>query len=112
MLSLCQVSVPVYTAGTEVKPADIAKEGLKEAKKNNVDVVIMDTAGRLQVNLSFFLCGVICITMLFSHEIACLWQIDKGMMDELKDVKKVLNPTEVLLVVDAMTGQEAAGTHL
>ncbi|RID42935.1 hypothetical protein BRARA_J02787 [Brassica rapa] len=77
-----QVSVPVYTAGTEVKPADIAKEGLKEAKKNNVDVVIMDTAGRLQ--------------------------IDKGMMDELKDVKKVLNPTEVLLVVDAMTGQEAA----
>ncbi|CAN6875153.1 unnamed protein product [Brassica oleracea var. botrytis] len=77
-----QVSVPVYTAGTEVRPADIAKEGLKEAKKNNVDIVIMDTAGRLQ--------------------------IDKGMMDELKDVKKVLNPTEVLLVVDAMTGQEAA----
>ncbi|KAL0736656.1 hypothetical protein Bca4012_012866 [Brassica carinata] len=81
-----QVSVPVYTAGTKVKPADIAKEGLKEAKKNNVDVVIMDTAGRLQ--------------------------IDKGMMDELKDVKKVLNPTEVLLVVDAMTGQEAAGSVL
>ncbi|CAH8379870.1 unnamed protein product [Eruca vesicaria subsp. sativa] len=77
-----QVIVPVYTAGTEVKPADIAKQGLQEAKKNNVDVVIMDTAGRLQ--------------------------IDKGMMDELKDVKKVLNPTEVLLVVDAMTGQEAA----
>ncbi|XP_010490887.1 PREDICTED: signal recognition particle 54 kDa protein, chloroplastic [Camelina sativa] len=77
-----QVGVPVYTAGTDVKPADIAKQGLKEAKKNNVDVVIMDTAGRLQ--------------------------IDKGMMDELKDVKKFLNPTEVLLVVDAMTGQEAA----
>lgn len=37
------------------------------------------------------------------------YQIDKGMMDELKDVKRVLNPTEVLLVVDAMTGQEAAG---
>jgi len=36
-------------------------------------------------------------------------QIDKAMMDELKDVKRVLNPTEVLLVVDAMTGQEAAG---
>lgn len=49
MLSLCQVSVPVYTAGTDVKPADIAKQGLKEAKKNNIDVVIMDTAGRLQV---------------------------------------------------------------
>lgn len=77
-----QVGVPVFTAGTEVKPSDIAKQGLQEAKKNKIDVVIMDTAGRLQ--------------------------IDRGMMDELKDVKKVLNPTEVLLVVDAMTGQEAA----
>ncbi|KAL2554251.1 Signal recognition particle 54 kDa protein [Forsythia ovata] len=77
-----QVGVPVYAAGTEIKPADIARQGLEEAKKKNVDVVIMDTAGRLQ--------------------------IDKGMMDELKEVKRVLNPTEVLLVVDAMTGQEAA----
>lgn len=39
-------------------------------------------------------------------------QIDKSMMDELKEVKKAVNPTEVLLVVDAMTGQEAAGIHL
>ncbi|KAG9144700.1 hypothetical protein Leryth_021655 [Lithospermum erythrorhizon] len=77
-----QVGVPVYAAGTRIKPAEIARQGLAEAKKNNVDVVIMDTAGRLQ--------------------------IDKAMMDELKDVKQVLNPTEVLLVVDAMTGQEAA----
>ncbi|XP_022742986.1 signal recognition particle 54 kDa protein, chloroplastic-like isoform X1 [Durio zibethinus] len=77
-----QVGVPVYTAGTEVKPSEIAKQGLEEAKKKKTDVVIMDTAGRLQ--------------------------IDKAMMDELKEVKKVLNPTEVLLVVDAMTGQEAA----
>ncbi|GFQ06097.1 signal recognition particle 54 kDa protein chloroplastic [Phtheirospermum japonicum] len=77
-----QVGVPVYAAGTEIKPAEIAKQGLQEARKKNVDVVIMDTAGRLQ--------------------------IDKSMMDELKDVKRVLNPTEVLLVVDAMTGQEAA----
>ncbi|KAG2279224.1 hypothetical protein Bca4012_047394 [Brassica carinata] len=77
-----KIGVPVYTAGTEAKPADIAKQGLKEAKMNNVDVVIMDTAGRLQV--------------------------DKEMMDELKDVKRFLNPTETLLVVDAMTGQEAA----
>ncbi|CAN6838334.1 unnamed protein product [Brassica oleracea] len=77
-----KIGVPVYTAGTEAKPADIAKQGLKEAKLNNVDVVIMDTAGRLQV--------------------------DKEMMDELKDVKRFLNPTETLLVVDAMTGQEAA----
>ncbi|KAF2563008.1 hypothetical protein F2Q70_00014032 [Brassica cretica] len=77
-----KIGVPVYTAGTEAKPSDIAKQGLKEAKLNNVDVVIMDTAGRLQV--------------------------DKEMMDELKDVKRFLNPTETLLVVDAMTGQEAA----
>ncbi|PON78013.1 Signal recognition particle protein Ffh [Parasponia andersonii] len=78
-----QVGVPVYTAGTDVKPSKIAKQGLEEANKKNIDVVIVDTAGRLQ--------------------------IDKTMMDELKDVKRALNPTEVLLVVDAMTGQEAAG---
>ncbi|KAH8485328.1 hypothetical protein H0E87_026937 [Populus deltoides] len=77
-----QVGVPVYTEGTDVKPSEIARKGLSEAKKKNIDVVIVDTAGRLQ--------------------------IDKGMMDELKDVKLILNPTEVLLVVDAMTGQEAA----
>ncbi|KAK4272713.1 hypothetical protein QN277_021229 [Acacia crassicarpa] len=78
-----QVDVPVYTAGTDVKPSEIAKQGLEEAKRKKVDVVIVDTAGRLQ--------------------------IDKTMMDELKEVKKAINPTEVLLVVDAMTGQEAAG---
>ncbi|XP_010245292.1 PREDICTED: signal recognition particle 54 kDa protein, chloroplastic [Nelumbo nucifera] len=77
-----QVDVPVYTAGTEVKPSEIARQGLEEAKKKNIDVVVVDTAGRLQ--------------------------IDKAMMDELKEVKRELNPTEVLLVVDAMTGQEAA----
>uniref|UniRef100_A0A6N2MTI1 signal-recognition-particle GTPase n=2 Tax=Salix viminalis TaxID=40686 RepID=A0A6N2MTI1_SALVM len=76
-----QVGVSVYTEGTDVKPSEIARKGLEEAKKKNIDVVIVDTAGRLQ--------------------------IDKAMMDELKDVKRVLNPTEVLLVVDAMTGQEA-----
>lgn len=47
--SFKQVGVPVYAAGTEIKPADIARQGLEEAKKKNVDVVIMDTAGRLQV---------------------------------------------------------------
>ncbi|PSS23586.1 Signal recognition particle, SRP54 subunit protein [Actinidia chinensis var. chinensis] len=77
-----QVDVPVYTEGTGVKPAEIARKGLAEAKRKNIDVVIVDTAGRLQ--------------------------IDKAMMDELKEVKRALNPTEVLLVVDAMTGQEAA----
>ncbi|KAL8152934.1 LOW QUALITY PROTEIN: hypothetical protein V2J09_010694 [Rumex salicifolius] len=77
-----QVDVPVYTAGTDVKPAVIAKQGLEEAKKKKIDVVIVDTAGRLQ--------------------------IDKTMMDELREVKQSIKPTEVLLVVDAMTGQEAA----
>lgn len=41
--------MPVYTAGTDISPAVIARQGLQEAKKKNVDVVIMDTAGRLQV---------------------------------------------------------------
>ncbi|KAJ1294065.1 hypothetical protein BS78_01G117600 [Paspalum vaginatum] len=78
-----KVGVPVYSEGTEVKPSQIAKNGLKEAKGKKTDVIIVDTAGRLQV--------------------------DKAMMNELKEVKKAVNPTEVLLVVDAMTGQEAAG---
>lgn len=77
-----QVGVPVYKEGTEVRPSQIAKNGLEEARKKKIDVVIVDTAGRLQ--------------------------IDKAMMDELKEVKQAVNPTEVLLVVDAMTGQEAA----
>ena len=47
--SLWQVGVPVYTAGIDVKPSQNAKEGLEEAKKKNIDVVIVDTAGRLQV---------------------------------------------------------------
>ncbi|CAL5441212.1 unnamed protein product [Camellia sinensis] len=78
-----QVDVPIYAAETGVKHAEIARQGLEEAKRKNIDVVIVDTAGRLQ--------------------------IDKTMMDELKKVKWALNPTEVLLVVDTMTGQEAAG---
>jgi len=77
-----QVDVPVFEAGNQIRPAEIAKRGLAEAKKKGVEVVIVDTAGRLQV--------------------------DRGMMDELKQIKQVVNATEVLLVVDAMTGQEAA----
>ncbi|XP_058105396.1 signal recognition particle subunit SRP54, chloroplastic isoform X2 [Magnolia sinica] len=77
-----QVDVPVYSEGTDIKPSDIARRGLEEAKRKMTNVVIVDTAGRLQ--------------------------IDKAMMDELKEVKAAVNPTEVLLVVDAMTGQEAA----
>ncbi|CAL5336748.1 unnamed protein product [Camellia sinensis] len=49
MISLGQVDVPVYAAGTGVKPAEIARQGLEEAKRKNMDVVIVDTAGRLQV---------------------------------------------------------------
>lgn len=50
--SLLQVDVSVYTAGTEIKPSEIARQGLEEAKKKKVDVVIVDTAGRLQVKLT------------------------------------------------------------
>ncbi|KAL2652156.1 hypothetical protein R1flu_020284 [Riccia fluitans] len=77
-----QVEVPVFEAGKNIKPAEIARRGLAEAKKQKSDVVIVDTAGRLQV--------------------------DRAMMDELKEVKSAVSPSEVLLVVDAMTGQEAA----
>ena len=76
------VDVPVFELGTDVKPTDIAAQGLAKAKAEGYDVVIIDTAGRLQ--------------------------IDENMMQELKDLKQVVNPTDVLLVVDAMTGQEAA----
>lgn len=59
-----QVGVPVYAEGTNVKPSKIAKHGLEEARKKSIDVVIVDTAGRLQVSwhlyrwLLFFLLGV------------------------------------------------------
>jgi signal recognition particle subunit SRP54 len=76
------VGVPVYSEGMEAKPPQITKNAVEEAKSKNIDAIVVDTAGRLQ--------------------------IDKAMMDELKEVKKAVNPTEVLLVVDAMTGQEAA----
>lgn len=76
------VEVPVFEMGTDVKPTEIAAQGLEKAKAEGYDVVIIDTAGRLQ--------------------------IDENMMQELKDLKQVANPSDVLLVVDAMTGQEAA----
>ncbi|CAI7740107.1 unnamed protein product [Closterium sp. NIES-53] len=77
-----QVGVPVYAEGTDARPVDIARQGVAAAKKAGVDVVIVDTAGRLQ--------------------------IDRSMMEELRGIKAAVSPTEVLLVVDAMTGQEAA----
>jgi len=76
-----QIKAPVFTLGDKANPVDIAKAGLQHAKENNNDYVLIDTAGRLH--------------------------IDEGMMEELKQIHAATNPTEVLLVVDAMTGQEA-----
>ena len=75
-----RVGVPVFV-DREGKPAKLVKAALKEAAKTGRDVVIIDTAGRLQ--------------------------IDEGLMSELRDVSKAADPDEVLLVVDAMTGQDA-----
>jgi len=77
-----QVGCNVFDLGTTYKPAEIARRGIKEASKEKADYVIVDTSGRLQ--------------------------IDAAMMGELKDVMRACKPDEVLLVVDAMTGQEAA----
>ena len=77
-----QIDIPVYTEGTNVKAATIAKNAVKSALRNLCDVVIIDTAGRLQ--------------------------IDDALMDELDEIKAEVNPAEILLVIDAMTGQEAA----
>ena len=76
-----QVKTPVFTLGDKADPAQIARQGVAEAVKNGNDVVILDTAGRLQ--------------------------IDANLMDELRRVKAAVDPQEILLVVDAMTGQEA-----
>lgn len=72
--------VPVFEMGTE-KPVKICREAIKHAKNYGNDYVIIDTAGRLQ--------------------------IDETLMDELKEIKTAVSPTDILLVVDAMTGQEA-----
>ena len=82
-----QLKVVAKNAGVEVfekgqgNPVKIAKEGVKHAKQYAFDTVIIDTAGRLQ--------------------------IDETLMRELEDIKKEVNPTEILLVVDSMTGQVA-----
>ncbi|WP_054697237.1 signal recognition particle protein [Syntrophomonas palmitatica] len=75
-----QIGIPVFTMGQN-NPVDIAKASLEYARSNNRDIVILDTAGRLHINAE--------------------------LMDELKQIKKVVNPDEILLVVDAMTGQDA-----
>lgn len=76
-----QIDIPVFQMGDKVKAVDIAKSGVKHAKDNGNNVVIIDTAGRLH--------------------------IDESLMGELKDVKEAVNPSEILLTVDSMTGQDA-----
>ncbi|MCL5038113.1 MAG: signal recognition particle protein [Chloroflexi bacterium] len=76
-----QIDVPVFAMGAQEKPLSVARAGLKAAISQGNDVVIMDTAGRLH--------------------------IDQELMDELKEVRDYVKPHEVLLVVDAMTGQDA-----
>ncbi|GFR45739.1 hypothetical protein Agub_g7155 [Astrephomene gubernaculifera] len=77
------IDVPVFEMGTQVNPVEIAKRGVEEGRRLGVDAVIVDTAGRLQV--------------------------DEDMMGELRAIKAAVRPSDTLLVVDAMTGQEAAG---
>ncbi|WP_071027281.1 signal recognition particle protein [Peptoniphilus raoultii] len=76
-----QVDTPLFSMGDKISPIDISKAGLEHAKKNGNDVVIIDTAGRLH--------------------------IDENLMEELKEIAENLNPSEILLVLDAMTGQDA-----
>ena len=77
-----QIDVPVFEMGTDADPVEIAKQGVAKAQELGVDTVIVDTAGRLQ--------------------------IDDDMMGELSRIKDTIQPDDTLLVVDAMTGQEAA----
>ncbi len=81
-----QIDVPVFELGIDANPVEIARQGIAKARELGVDTVIVDTAGRLQ--------------------------IDQSMMDELANVKTAINPDEVLLVIDSMTGQEAANVTL
>ena len=76
-----KLEIPVFSLGDKVSPVEIAKKGVKFAEQKGYDMVFIDTAGRLQ--------------------------IDEALMDELKNIKKAVNPTEILLTVDAMIGQES-----
>jgi len=76
-----QIQVPVFSLGDKANPVEIAEKAIAHAKENGNDYVIIDTAGRLH--------------------------IDEQLMDELKRIRDTVRPDEILLVVDAMTGQEA-----
>ncbi len=78
-----QVGIPVYEEGTTSSPVVIAEHAVAYAKERGLNPVIIDTAGRLQ--------------------------IDDALMQELVDIRETVHPTEILLVADAMTGQEAVG---
>ncbi|WP_411844058.1 signal recognition particle protein [Salinicoccus sp. HZC-1] len=76
-----QIDVPVFALGDQVKPQQIVTEAMDHAKAEHLDTVIIDTAGRLH--------------------------IDEALMNELKDIKEIATPDEIMLVVDSMTGQDA-----
>ena len=78
--------VPVFTMGTQNSPVDIAKAAVEHAAKNNIQIVFLDTAGRLHV--------------------------DESMMQELQEIKKNVNVTYTILTVDAMTGQDAVNVAI
>lgn len=75
------IDIPVFSMGDKVNPVDISKAALEHAKENGLNVVIIDTAGRLH--------------------------IDEELMEELQNIKAEIDPNEILLVVDSMTGQDA-----
>ncbi len=79
-----QIDVPVYTEDGNKNPVQIAENAIRYAKSNNLDLVIVDTAGRLAV--------------------------DEEMMTEIAAIKKAVKPQETLFVVDSMTGQDAVNT--
>ena len=76
-----QLDVPVFEMGTEVSPVEIVRQGMELAREKKNDYVLIDTAGRLH--------------------------IDEVLMTELKEIKEIAEPNEILLVVDAMTRQDA-----
>lgn len=78
-----QIEMPVYEEGTDQSPVTIAENAIRFAKERGHNPIIIDTAGRLQ--------------------------IDERLMQELVDIRDVVEPSEILLVADAMTGQEAVG---
>ena len=74
-------NIPVFEMGDKLSPVEISKKALEYAAENRNDVILIDTAGRLHIN--------------------------EELMQELQDIKEVVKPQEILLVVDAMTGQDA-----